>query len=191
MLRCVRRPDSNLVGYANKKTTEAQFEEDTAIHNIQVLNLQSRSDHDENDFLRGEHILLITGALKVSGFGNASAVTYDGRDWKPFMLASKSNGDPGTITTFFSQIEPVFSRRKARLARGYVILISLAIALAFVFFLVVGGVIASRIRRAREGYAPMPTMSGAEKSAQMQGRLPPQDFLQDVGVGRGRGAPMI
>jgi hypothetical protein len=172
------------------KPPEAQFEDDTAIHNIQVLNLQSRSEHGENDFLRGEHILLITGALKVAGFGNASAVTYDGRDWKPFMLTSKSNGDPGTITTFFSQIEPILSPKAPRLARGYVILISLAIALALVFLLVVGGVIASRFRRAREGYAPMPTMSSAEKSAQMQGRLPP-DFLQDVGVGRGRGAPMI
>ncbi|KAI5846947.1 cortical protein marker for cell polarity-domain-containing protein [Tricharina praecox] len=182
-----------LMKLKNKKfvALQAQFEEDATIHNIQVLNLQSRSTHDDNDFLQGEHILLITGDLKVSGFGNASAVTYDGKDWKPFMLTSKSNGDPGTITTFFSQIEPVFSKRKSRLARGYVILISLAIALALVFLLVVGGVIASRIRRAREGYVPMPTMSGAEKSAQMQGRLPPQDFLQDVGAGRGRGPPMI
>jgi hypothetical protein len=109
------------------------------------------------------------------------------------MLTSKANGETGTIATFFSQYEVTFPASGKNLAKGYVILISLAIALALVFLIVVCGVLASYIRRRREGYQPAPTMmGGAEKSTSMQDRLPPSELLQDVGTPGGRGrAPMI
>jgi hypothetical protein len=133
---------------------------------------------------------MVTGLLHVEDFGNASAVTYNGSSWEPLFLTSKANGEPGTISAFFSEFEPSFSSGRGRLARGYVVLISLAIALALVFLLVVCGVLAAYIRRRREGYVPAPTMASAEKSANMQTRLPPQDLLTSPGVGRG-GAPVI
>ncbi|KAA8905509.1 cortical protein marker for cell polarity-domain-containing protein [Sphaerosporella brunnea] len=169
------------------------FDNTTEIHSIQVLTVRDNSKHQATDYVQDNHILLITGALNLNNFGNASAVTFDGTNWKPFMLAAKSNGEPGTISTFFSQYEVKFPASGKRLAKGYVILISLAIALALVFLIVVCGVLASYIRRRREGYQPAPTMVGAEKSVNMQERLPPQEFLRDIDTpgGRGRGSPMI
>lgn len=70
------------------------------------------------------------------------------------------------------------------MARGFVILISLAIALALVFLIVVCGVLASYIRRRSEGYVPASTMNGTEKSVAMQDRLPPQDLFHH-GVAHG------
>lgn len=81
-----------------------------------------------------------------------------------------------------------------KLAKGFVILISLAIALGLVFLLVVLGVLASYIRRRREGYTPAPTRaSPVQQSMQMQERLPPtQLFGGSVGPNSGRpGGPML
>lgn len=66
------------------------------------------------------------------------------------------------------------------------ILISLAIALGLVFLLVVLGVLASYIRRRREGYTPAPTRDSPVQSMQMQDRLPPSQLFGSVGPNSGR-----
>lgn len=68
-------------------------------------------------------------------------------------------------------------------------LIGLAIALALIFLIVVGGIIAERIRRRREGYMPAPT-NMYDKASQMA-RLPPEQLFGTVGNGRNGGAPML
>lgn len=74
--------------------------------------------------------------------------------------------------------------------KGFVVLISLAIALALVFLTVVCGVLASYIRRRREGYQPAPTT--LEKSASIQDRVPPAFLFSSVGGNPGRGdAPTV
>jgi hypothetical protein len=140
--------------------------------------------------LKNGYLLMITGSLYLTGFGRASAVTFDGFEWKPLLLTSKDNGEPGKIATLFSQREQTFTNGSAKLAKGYVILISLAIALALVFLLVVFGVLASYVRRQREGYIPAPTIGSAEKSVAMQDRLPPEELLHGVS-GSSPGAPRI
>lgn len=151
------------------------------------------SSVDDAKFLDGKHALVVTGALKLQGFGNASVVTYDGSQWKPFLLTSRADGEPGAVSSFFSEYPPTFSPEGKKMKRAYVILISLAIALLLTFLLVVAGVAASYLRRRSEGYVPAPTMGATEKSVVMQDRLPPQDLFHH-GVGpdaRHDRAPMI
>lgn len=155
------------------------------IHSIQVLRLKNDGKHSQSALLDVSFVLVVTGLLHVDGFGNASAVTYDGSRWTPLFLSTKDDGDPGTITTLFSELETNFNTSRARLARGLVILISLAIALALVFLIVVCGVLTSYVRRRREGYVPAPTMASAEKSARMLSQLPPEElFAQGRGGDR-------
>jgi hypothetical protein len=72
---------------------------------------------------------------------------------------------------------------------GFVVLIGLAVALGLIFCIVVGGVMAERIRRKREGYIPAPT-NMFDKASQIQ-RVPPEQIFGTIGQGRGSGAPMI
>lgn len=64
------------------------------------------------------------------------------------------------------------------LALGLVVLIALAISLALIMLLVVAGIAAERIRRAREGYVPAPTQMG-DKNANMT-RIPPEHILSNL-----------
>ncbi|KAI5798809.1 cortical protein marker for cell polarity-domain-containing protein [Geopyxis carbonaria] len=187
------RPDEApfLMHYKDSKFTmlDDKFDKSSKIEYLQVLNL--KTSHASTDTLDGANILVITGLLHLADFGNASAVTYDGTTWKPLILATTGDGQPGSVSTLFSQFEMQFPGSKSPMARGFVILISLAIALALVFLIVVIGVAASYIRRRREGYVPAPTMAGTEKSVAMQEILRPQDlFTHNIRPGSGR-SPMI
>ena len=68
------------------------------------------------------------------------------------------------------------------LAVGFVVLISLAIALLLIFLIVLAGIIAERIRKKREGYMPAPT-SSYDRGAAMT-RMPPQQLFSSIGQNR-------
>ena len=64
------------------------------------------------------------------------------------------------------------------IALGWVIVIALVISLFLIFLLVIGGIIAARIRRAREGYMPAPgTPPISETSLD---RLPPDRLIGNL-----------
>jgi hypothetical protein len=71
-------------------------------------------------------------------------------------------------------------REGGHLAKGFVVLIALGIALALIFLLVVAGVIAERIRKKREGYSQV---SAFDRSGGMS-RFPPEQLFSSLGQGR-------
>jgi hypothetical protein len=71
-------------------------------------------------------------------------------------------------------------REGGHLAKGFVVLIALGIALALTFLLVVAGVIAERIRKKREGYSQV---SAFDRSGGMS-RFPPEQLFSSLGQGR-------
>lgn len=73
----------------------------TSIRNVQVLNVNTQ--HTVTDTLDASQSLLVLGSLDLPAFGNASAALYDGANWTPFLLTSKANGEPGSISSLFSQ----------------------------------------------------------------------------------------
>ena len=179
----------------------------TRIRGLQVLSLSK--NHDQNDLLDPDQILLVAGQLDLPGFGNVSAALFNGTTFTPFVLSSSGNNGPGSLAQFVSQKQDFFqSSGKVslslavfesttdvfagrHLAVGFVVLIGLAIALALIFILVVIGIIAERIRRRREGYLPAPTQM-FEKNENLD-RIPPSHLFNSFGQrGRGPGgAPMI
>ena len=68
-----------------------------------------------------------------------------------------------------------------KLAVGFVVLISLAIALSLIFLLVVAGILAERYRRKRDGYMPVVTRL-TERNDNLA-RFPPEHLLANVGTG--------
>ncbi|KAH8815057.1 cortical protein marker for cell polarity-domain-containing protein [Xylogone sp. PMI_703] len=160
----------------------------TVIRGLQMLSLTD--DHDSTDLVPAHQVLLITGLVNVPGFGNASAVLYNGTTFQPFILTTTDDNTPGSLSQLFSQRQMSFSSSGHHLAKGFVVLIGLAIALGLIFLLVLIGVFAERMRRRREGYMPAPT-SALDRQAGIS-RIPPEKLFGSLAQGRAAGkAPMI
>jgi hypothetical protein len=67
------------------------------------------ANHAGNNVLSSDRIILLMGDFHLPGFGDASAVLYDGSSYQPYVLSTKSDGSNGVIYTFFSQHTQTFS----------------------------------------------------------------------------------
>ena len=81
--------------------------EGSDIRGLQVLSLSE--DHAQSDLLDRSKTLMITGALNIPGFGNASAVLFNGTSFQPFALTSNSANTGGSISQIFSQKQNFFA----------------------------------------------------------------------------------
>jgi hypothetical protein len=79
----------------------------TTIRGLQVLSLSQ--DHDSTNFVPASQILLLTGSLNVPGFGNASAVVYNGTTFQPYALTSSGANGAGSISQIFFQNQNAFA----------------------------------------------------------------------------------
>ena len=77
-----------------------KFNKGTSIRGLQLISLSQ--DHTTYPYLDGAMSLLVTGALSVPGFGNCAAALFDGQNVTPFILASTSSGQPGSLAQLFS-----------------------------------------------------------------------------------------
>lgn len=151
--------------------------EGSLVRGLQLFS--TTEDHDSSDSLANDKILMVLGELILPGFGNASAVVYNGTEFAPFILSNTGNNGRGSLSqVFVEKPQNVFRSSGGNLALGLVVLIALAIALALIMLLVVAGIAAERIRRKREGYMPAPTQMG-DKNANMS-RIPPEHILGNL-----------
>lgn len=77
------------------------FSEGTVIRGMEVLPVSQ--DHPSVSLLNDDQTLLIMGQLIIPDFGHASAALYNGTGVTPFILSSKSNGEPGSMSQLFSE----------------------------------------------------------------------------------------
>ena len=77
------------------------FAEGTAIRGLELLPL--RHDHSAASLLSNDQTLLIMGSLVIPDFGHASAALYNGTHITPFILSQKADGQPGSMSQFFSE----------------------------------------------------------------------------------------
>jgi hypothetical protein len=155
------------------------------INDMEFLPLSS--SHADNNVLSSDRVILLMGDIQLSNFGNASAVLYDGTSYQPYILSTKSNGSNGVINSLFSEHTQSFSSA-GHIAKGWIIVIALAISLFLIILLVIGGLIAARIRRAREGYVQAP-MSPPVAESNLD-RVPPGQLFGDM-EGNRRAYPML
>lgn len=145
--------------------------EGSSIRGLQVIGLTS--NHDSSTLVSSNQVLLITGQINVSDFGNASAVLFNGTTYEPFLLTTSSSNQGSSVSKLFVQNPGNFlSSSKHHIAKGFIVLIGLAIALALIFLLVVAGILMERYRRKREGYVPMQQLR-PDQQANL-GRIPPE-----------------
>lgn len=160
--------------------------DDSIIRGLQVFTVTE--NHEGNDLLDDNQVLMLTGSLILPDFGTASAALFNGTTIQPYALTTSSGSNSGSISKIFSQRENFFQSDKGQLALVFIILIGLAVALALILLLVVGGILLDRLRKRREGYAPAPT-SMYDRGSGIK-RIPPRELLESLGKGR-LGAPHV
>jgi hypothetical protein len=73
----------------------------TNIRGLQVLSLSK--SHASSTLVSASQTLMLTGSLNLSGFGNASAVLFNGTTFEPFALTSTASNTGGSLSQIFSQ----------------------------------------------------------------------------------------
>lgn len=73
----------------------------STIRGLQILSLTQ--NHDSNNLVAANQVLLITGAINIPSFGNASAVLFNGTDFQPFLLTNSADSGQGSVSRMFVQ----------------------------------------------------------------------------------------
>lgn len=77
------------------------FSTGTTIRGIEILPINQ--DHSSVSLLKNDQTLLVLGELVIPDFGYASAALYNGTAVTPFILSSKYNGQPGSMSQVFTE----------------------------------------------------------------------------------------
>lgn len=59
-----------------------------------------QSDHESNDIIEKNRMLLVSGALSINDT-SLSAALYDGQDWYPYLISTSATGSAGVISQLF------------------------------------------------------------------------------------------
>ncbi|KAF7714194.1 Uncharacterized protein PECH_000315 [Penicillium ucsense] len=169
------------------QSTGSLFAEGTRIRDLEVLPLNK--DHSSATLLNNNQALLVLGELVIPDFGNASAALYNGTAVTPFILSSKQNGEPGSMSRLIMENNNPFTTEKPHHSNGIVVLVAFCCALGCVFLIVAAGVIANKIQRRRQGYSTAPQTFGTDRPSDMQ-RVPPEYLFNSL-RGPPPGAPVL
>lgn len=156
---------------------DSVIEAGSTVTELSLMELQD--SHTANDVLPVNEVLLISGNIILKDFGNASAVFFDGSSWQPAFLTTMSDGSSGIINSFFSQSSTSFSKiaTESHMDRGFVVLISLAIAIALTFICVALGLLVAYFRRRSQGYVQAPSRVS---EAEMAETVPPVSLFEEM-----------
>ncbi|KAL6310506.1 cortical protein marker for cell polarity-domain-containing protein [Sparassis latifolia] len=107
----------------------------------QLTMVPLQNTHNANSVIESDRMLLVSGSLSDSSFGNASAALFDGQTFVPYIVTASSSGTPGAISSLIYSLSTFSFTQHHFLATGVVILISIAIAAGIVFLLVLIGIL--------------------------------------------------
>ncbi|ODQ67929.1 hypothetical protein NADFUDRAFT_48588 [Nadsonia fulvescens var. elongata DSM 6958] len=143
--------------------------------------LESNDNHNSNDILSRDEILLVMGSFTFEKYGQVSAAFFDGVEWTPFLITNKSKKSMGSVQSFFSQSSHSFSRlaQQQFMKRGFVVLISLAIAFGLICIIILISLLFTHWRRPSDGYKRA-TSRIAE--SEMTGPVPPNTLFKHMGT---------
>ncbi|KAJ7078937.1 cortical protein marker for cell polarity-domain-containing protein [Mycena belliarum] len=115
------------------------LESNTTVAQLTMVPLQDT--HSANSIIQSDRMLMISGSLADSSFGNASSALFDGRSFFPYIVSTSSTGATGTVSSLFRSFSDFSFAQRKFLATGIVILISIAIAAGVVFLLALVGIL--------------------------------------------------
>ncbi|KAG6915394.1 hypothetical protein DXG01_011713 [Tephrocybe rancida] len=117
----------------------------TNVAQLTMVPLQDR--HSANGVIEPDRMLMVSGLLSDSTFGNASSALYDGQTFIPYISASSASGSSGAVASLFRSFSSFSFNQRHFLATGVVILISIAIAAGVVFLIALIGILWTLLSR--------------------------------------------
>jgi hypothetical protein len=60
-----------------------------------------QNTHNANSIIESDRMLMISGLLDDSSFGNASAALFDGQSFIPYITSTSASGSPGVLSALF------------------------------------------------------------------------------------------
>lgn len=79
----------------------------TTIRGLQMFT--TTKSHSSTNLVSSSQSLMVLGSINVPGFGNASAVTFNGTTFQPYALTSNSASSAGSLASVFSQEQNFFT----------------------------------------------------------------------------------
>ncbi|OAA78153.1 Galactose oxidase/kelch, beta-propeller [Akanthomyces lecanii RCEF 1005] len=168
------------------RSVEQKLPDSTVLRSVQLFRLTK--DHDRAPLLDSDQALMITGSINLPQTGPVSACLFNGSHYQAYALTTSNNEGTSSIGKIFSQ-RPNKIGHDRHMPLVFVVLIGLAISLALILLMVVGGVVLDRLRKRREGYVRAPT-SMRDRGSGIQ-RVPPRELLESLGRVRPGGSPAI
>ncbi|KAJ7132890.1 cortical protein marker for cell polarity-domain-containing protein [Mycena crocata] len=115
------------------------LESNSTVAQLTMVPLQDT--HTANGIIQPDRMLMISGSLADSSFGNASSALFDGQSFFPYIVSTASTGSTGAVSSLFHSFSNFSFTQRHFLATGIVILISIAIAAGVVFLLALIGIL--------------------------------------------------
>jgi len=75
---------------------ESDFGSDTNISQLTMVPVFDA--HKSYGPIENDRMLLLSGALSSSSFGNASSVLFDGQSFVPYIVSTSASGSPGVVS---------------------------------------------------------------------------------------------
>ncbi len=75
------------------------LESATEVSQLTMVPLQNT--HASNGIIEPDRVLMISGTLSDSSFGNASSALFDGASFVPYVVSTSQSGSPGTVAGLF------------------------------------------------------------------------------------------
>ncbi|GLB37220.1 putative cortical protein marker for cell polarity [Lyophyllum shimeji] len=126
-------------------TIGSTFQGGTTVAQLTMVPLQDT--HSAKGVIEPDRMLMVSGQLDDSSFGNASSALFDGQTFIPYIVSSSLTGSSGAVAALFRSFSSFSFNHRRFLATGVVILISIAIAAGVVFLLALIGILWTLLTR--------------------------------------------
>ena len=70
----------------------------------QLAMVPLQNEHQALGVIEGDRMLLMSGSLVNTSFGQASSVLFDGQDFIPYIVSSTVSGNPGSVSGLFNSL---------------------------------------------------------------------------------------
>ncbi|KAG6862277.1 hypothetical protein C0995_015974 [Termitomyces sp. Mi166 len=147
----------------------------TTVSQLTMVPLQDT--HSANGVIEPNRMLMMSGLLIDSTFGNASSVLFDGQTFIPYIQTSSANGSPGAVASLFRSLSSFSFNQRHFLPVGVVILISIATAAGVVFLIALIGILWTLLSRRDDKLAKF---DGAEEEDDDSTHYRPSSLLEHI-----------
>ncbi|KAL1735711.1 cortical protein marker for cell polarity-domain-containing protein [Schizophyllum commune] len=124
---------------ASWSSVGSNLQDSESVAQLTMVPLQDT--HDANGVIEPDRMLMVSGSLALTDYGNTSSALFDGQAFVPYLVSSSSTGSQGIVAGLFRSLSTFDFTQHKFLAVGVVILISIAIAAGVVFLLALIGIL--------------------------------------------------